>query len=505
MCGINGFIGKTEEAVASMNSAIRHRGPDDTGVFSNGQFTIGNNRLAIIDLSPLGHQPMVSADGRYSIAYNGEIYNYKDLRASLEGMGATFKSHSDTEVILEGFAKWGPEITQRLRGMWGLAILDSKTDTLFLSRDPFGIKPLYLYNDSATIAFSSEIRGLLDNEKIDRAIDKEAVREIILLGYAIAPRTILQNVQALLPGEEITINLRTKQVSSKIQTLDTEQSLPPDDDELEKLLRDSVEHHLIADVPVGLFFSGGTDSSALGIMLKQLGVHLTAYHVAIENRNDTPYAEAIAQELGLSMVSVPFDAKVAQDRLEDAITNLDQPIADTSFLPTLLVSERAKADVKVVLSGEGGDELFGGYIRHQALAKIPLLSGKEFVVIPASSMLQNIPTLLRAHPQLQGFIRLWSSVQKDAIGRYLGETMFGSPLDDSSLIRNSFKQRLESREHPDGVLALDRLIYLPDNLLLKIDTATNRQYFATVHGAMMSGQRAAEEIMSSAASARSAL
>lgn len=502
MCGINGSIGNSENTVLKMNGAIKHRGPDDGGVFANTHFTIGNNRLAIIDLSPLGHQPMTTSDGRYSIVYNGEIYNFKEIKGELELLGVVFKSHSDTEVILEGFAQWGLDITKKLRGMWAFAILDSTKQKLFLARDPFGIKPLYLYDDGKTLAFSSEIKGLLANENIERTINTEAVKNILTLGYPIAPNTILGHTTAILPGEKITIDLNTKKKVSEIQTLETGGNVtPPSDAELEKLLLDSVEHHLIADVPVGLFFSGGTDSTSLAVTLRVLNKKLNVYHVNIKGRKDTEYARNIATHLRLPFKEISLEKENIPKLFEEMIEKMDQPLADSSLLPTMLVSREARKDVAVVLSGEGGDELFAGYTRHQKLSSLPLFSKKPKEPLPWDLLLQKAPILFYGYPQMQGVIRLFASINGDAFEKYYGETGFGRPFDGSGGIPKALRARIKNREHPDGILALDRLVYLPDDLLLKIDTATmayslegrvpflDREIFKVVGGAPISWKK----------------
>lgn len=469
MCGINGLVGRDERAVGAMNERTRHRGPDDTGIYSSDLATIGNNRLAIIDLSPEGHQPMRTGE-RYSIVFNGEIYNYRELRAELSALGVSWKSHSDTEVILEGYAQWGASITKKLRGMWAFAILDEKEETLFLARDPFGIKPLYLYDDGATLAFSSEIRGLLANPKVKGAVNPEALKRLLTLGFALAPETILMHTTALLPGEEIVINLKSKKQRSHINQFEASDA-PTSDEDLEAVLLDSVRHHLIADVPVGLFFSGGTDSTLLAVLLKNLGVELTTYHVAIERRGDTEYAEKIAKHLGLTLRQTTLDTKKAQEELQAATLALDHPLADTSFLPTYLVSQLASKDVKVVLSGEGGDELFGGYPRHPALMNMALKSGLR-TNLPTDRLLRAAPSLLSLYGKMQGAKRLAGSLAGDAYGRYVGEIAFGSPLRSMRDIEHAMHERVSKYATPDQTLALDRLLYLPDVNLLKIDTAT---------------------------------
>ena len=369
-------------------------------------------------------------------------------------------------------------MVERLRGMWAFCIRDSRTGEIFLSRDPFGIKPLYLYNDGKTSAFSSEIKGLLALPQIKREMDIEAVQELLLLGYIVAPKTILKYARALLPGEELILNAAGKEKSRFVRRLDFDSSRadkPPSDDELLGVLEDSVRHHLIADVPVGLFFSGGLDSTVLAMMLQRIGARLKAYHVAVERRADTPFARSIAERLGLDFTEISFspdDASAYVDRFWQA---QDQPFADASFLPTLAVSKRAAKEVKVVLSGEGGDELFAGYNRHRRLGGLIGDIEKDKASRTeksAQTLLRIFPSLASHLPKIRGVLRSSAYWMEDPAEAFIAETAIGSGVIGSQNARRAIHDRLGERERPDAGLALDRLIYLPDDLLAKIDVAT---------------------------------
>jgi asparagine synthase (glutamine-hydrolysing) len=360
--------------------------------------------------------------------------------------------------------------------MWGFAVYDSMGQTLTLSRDPFGIKPLYLYDDGTTIAFSSEIRGLLSIPTISRAIDPRAVSDILELGYIVAPTTILAHARAVFPGETIVFDLSTKTQKSEVMKLDAPRRDAPSDDELAGVLRDSIKHHIIADVPVGLFFSGGIDSSILAQGLSSLGVPMTGYHISIGGKSDTAYAKAIADIFHIPMKERVVDPASVASLFESVFTRMDQPLADSSLLPTLLVSELAKGEVKVVLSGEGGDELFAGYARARRLAG---LHG-DITRLGSSSVLRRIlqkglETLPPSGPLFrytQSTLRRFDAYANDPLGLYVGEVgLFGGVGADTEF-RTRASQRLSLREMTDGPLALDRHFYLPDDLLLKIDTAT---------------------------------
>lgn len=497
MCGIAGVIGgvRDGEDVRNMIHAIKHRGPDDQGFFAMDDLSLGMCRLSILDLSAAGHQPMTSSDGRCTVVFNGEIYNFRELRDELARFGTNFRGNSDTEVVVEAFARWGPEAVSRFRGMWALAVFSRERRELFLARDPFGIKPLYFYDDGALRAFSSEIKGLLAHPSVSRALDAVAVHDILLLGYPLAPRTILKHARALLPGEEVVLNVADGARTSRIVPLvfDEQRAIrPPTDGELFSALEDSVRHHLIADVPVGLFYSGGLDSSVLAAVLKRAGADLTAYHVAVEGRPDTPYARKIAAALGVHMVDVPFAASDVPRLLEHFWKAMDQPLADTGLFPTLLVAERAVQDVKVVLAGEGGDELFAGYDRVRRMQKISAPWVHDVVHETTKGWRVQNPALFRR-------VAVW---RRDLVGSFLAETSLSFGLVDEARARETIASRLCGRETPDGPLAPDRLIYLPDDLLAKADVATmaaslearvpflDRDVFKLVAAAPMSWKRA---------------
>ncbi len=475
MCGINGILGNNEKAIKAMNQATAHRGPDQTNIALFPQCTLGHNRLSIVDLTETGAQPMTTQNGRYTIVYNGEVYNAATLRNELEHLGVTFRGGSDTEVILYAYEKWGPSCVDLFRGMWAFAIYDRDNKTLFLSRDHFGIKPLYLYRDEKTIALSSEIRGLLALPEINKTIDHEAVRDLVFLGYIVAPKTILKNARSLLPGESILINVIDTTEKSYISRLEAPTKEPPTDDELKTTLFDSVKHHLIADVPVGLFFSGGIDSSVLALTLKELGVHLTAFHVEVPGKKDIEFARKITEHCGIKLNTFTLSETHANTLLEEALAHMDEPLGDSSLMPTYTVSKLAKEEVKVVLSGEGGDELFGGYPRAKRLAGLSadIQSGRTGKTLDALIRL-GFP-LSPAHFPLRiarGITRRIKTIRGDALGLFLTETATSAGLVQDASIKERIRGRIKERETPDRGLAFDRLIALPDKLLLKIDTTT---------------------------------
>ena len=507
MCGINGIIGEQREIVERMNRATTHRGPDQEGVSASAGSTIGNNRLAILDLSEAGRQPITTANGRYTIVFNGEIYNFRELRTELERQDATFRGGSDTEVVIEGFAVWGDTLFDRLRGMFALCIRDNENGVLTLARDPFGIKPLYLYNDTKTVAFSSELKGLRAVPHLSKELDTQAIQDLLLLGYILAPKTIFRHVRALLPGEILTLSRQGAIEQRRVMQLAYDEAAfvtPPTDDALCAVLEDSVRHHLIADVPVGLFFSGGIDSTTLAVMLKRLGTSLTTYHVALEDRPDTRYAREIAARLGISLVEIPFGASDVPRVLERFWQAMDQPFADASFLPSLIVAERAVQDVKVVLAGEGGDELFSGYLRHTRMAGAAAdavgMRQEDGLAKLSRTLLRSLPQSTVFLPKMQGLLRR-RSPHYGLAETFLAGTAVGFGVLSTAAAGACIRERMAEREQPDGLLAADRLIYLPDDLLAKTDVASmafslearvpflDREVFHSVAAAPLSWKR----------------
>jgi asparagine synthase (glutamine-hydrolysing) len=374
MCGIFAYIGDTKIDAQGCLLHLAHRGPDYEAYTEEGRVTLGHRRLAIIDLSAEGNQPMQSASGRTTITYNGEIYNYQALREILLQKGIKLRTKSDTEVILAGYEFEGVAFFERMRGMWAFAIHDREKQQLVLARDPFGIKPLfYTVRDGATY-IASELRCL--KRILTLEPDAKAFGPFYTLGYFPAPTTPYKGVYKMLPGEVRAFNLhdstskmlaRTSRFAGVAETV----SALGVTDYLDTILTDSVEAHYVADVPVSILLSGGTDSSLIAALSKKLGRTPTAYHVAIEGSPDTPYATAVAQHLNMDLIIEPLTLEALAKQYEKVWSVIDEPTGDYSFIPTSLVFERIKGHAKVVLSGEGGDEFFGGYFRHKTLASVP--------------------------------------------------------------------------------------------------------------------------------------
>lgn len=382
MCGIVGAFGArgTMECVTRMSESIPHRGPDDCGFqglatgSAIGQGGFGHRRLAIIDLSPTGHQPMLSPDGRWSIVFNGEIYNYRSLRADLEREGARFRGGSDTEVLLEGWIRHGPRYVQRLRGMYALGIWDEAEGRGWVARDPFGIKPLYYAEREGTVLFASEVRALLGSGLVARRLDRRVIAAYLEAGSVPEPWSIIEGVFSLPAGSvaEVRVSEGSARLGEPVQLRLPFQAPAPGTvitdaaeaySHIRDALRSSVEHHLIADVPVGMFLSGGIDSSALVALASEVtDARLSTFTVVFEERafSERAHAEAVARRFDTRHTEIPLSGALMLASLPAAFRAMDMPSVDG--LNTYVVSEGVRAaGLKVVLSGLGGDELFAGY------------------------------------------------------------------------------------------------------------------------------------------------
>jgi asparagine synthase (glutamine-hydrolysing) len=390
MCGIAGTIGFADLAVINaMTAALRHRGPDDGGtrVDPGGAFAFGHRRLAIIDLSPAGHQPMSWADGRFWITYNGEIYNYLELRGELEARGCSFRTRTDTEVLLAAYATWGEDCLHRLRGMFAFAIADTARRRVFLARDRFGVKPLLYAETHGGLFFASELRSFTAAGQVPTEIDRDAVWHYLSFGSVPLPRTIFRQVRSLLPGHALSVGfdvhtLRTwrwwdiataaQAHAAVVARLD----FPAAAEALRERLDEATRYHLVADVPVGAFLSGGVDSAAMvALMRRHVSAPIRTFTVAFggqhQNLSEAEPAARTARALGTQHQEVTVDDAAAASSFDALLDALDQPSLDGAN--TWFVARAAAASVKVALTGLGGDEIFAGYPhfrRHQLAARL---------------------------------------------------------------------------------------------------------------------------------------
>jgi asparagine synthase (glutamine-hydrolysing) len=391
MCGITGFhhLSATSDPaslLSAMTASLQRRGPDAqaTWLSPSGETGLGHTRLSIIDLS-CGHQPMSTEDGRYTIAFNGEIYNYAALREELMREGSRFRTHSDTEVLLEAYRRWGRESLERLHGMFAFALYDAHEDRLFLARDATGIKPLYIAQTGSGLFFGSEIKAVLAAPSVPRRLNPEALFDFLVLGYPILPKTGFADVQEMRPGTwievaggKVTEGAYWRWARNPVE-MDEGEALERTEDALLK----SLEEHLVSDVPLGAFLSGGIDSSLIVALLsKKLGVRIQSFNIkfAEAEYDESPYARMVAQEMGLEHHEIPLERSEPDlEGIKEIVRQFDQPFGDSSALPTYFICQEIRKHVKVALAGDGGDEMFGGYSRFQHAQQAKALGAKPWM------------------------------------------------------------------------------------------------------------------------------
>ena len=369
-----------------MNKALKHRGPDDEGVFRDGAVTLGQRRLMILDLSDAGHQPMSTPDGRYTMVFNGEVYNFKDIRKELD---YPFRSQTDSEVVLAAWQKWGTESVHRFNGMFAFAIWDKKEEVLWLVRDRLGIKPLYWAFQDGNLVFSSEVRALLSSGLVDKTLDEDSLVDYLRYQTVQTPDTILKYVKMLKPGSTLKISLKDKKplvstywnpISSVPQFLDS--SIPQNYDSIKEQVRElfysSVRRRLVSDVPFGAFLSGGIDSSAIvGAMAKVSNRQVKTFNISFaeEEFSEAKYARHIAKMHNTDHTEIKLSPNDFLRYLPDALKSMDHPSGDGPN--TWLVSKVTKeAGITMALSGLGGDELFAGY---PVFKRMVSLTGKQWL------------------------------------------------------------------------------------------------------------------------------
>lgn len=495
MCGICGFISDKAESIESlrkMNDMLSHRGPDDHGEeiyqISDGKYVgFAHSRLSIIDLSERGHQPMHSSDQRISVVFNGEIYNYRELRNELKGY--TFVSGSDTEIIIAAYLEWGIEFVHKINGMFAIAILDRDTNTVYLIRDRIGKKPLYYYKDnSQNMLFASELKALLQASMFKKKINQKVIGRFLYRRYITVPDTIYENTFKLEPGMILKIGEKTFEsykywdVAEKYNQLKYTQHADYNEikAKLKRLLKEAVGRRMIADVSIGAFLSGGYDSSLICALATQITSEpLKTFSIGFwdEKTNEAVYAKEIAKYLKTNHEELYIDEQDMLAVLESIPQCYDEPFADPSQIPTILVSKLAKKKVSVVLSGDGGDELFGGYniyeILQQAYRRRHI--GKLLYGLGKVSGVKN--TALWKNRSI--IYRILSDSNNKEAKTQGGVNSYFDVINYIMLQKaNNFYYEFESRycENRYDILRmlLDMDTYLPEDILTKVDRASMR-------------------------------
>ena len=452
------------DLVAGQCGRLVHRGPDDEGIVVDGALGMGMRRLAIVDVAG-GHQPFHSPDGRYSLVFNGEIYNFRQLRAQLEGDRA-FESHGDAEVILAGYERWGDGVWPRLDGMFAVAVWDRATRALTLARDPIGIKPLYYTDQRAGFAFASELKALTDLPGFAFTTNERALLDYFRFGHVRGPRSIHAEVATLPPGHLLRVGGSGEPTIEPYWQPRYAPAAPLPEREWVERFRatwlDTVAAQMVADVEVGAFLSGGIDSSAVVAAMTRVGdrpVRTFTIGFPDPRYDESPHAEAVAQALGTRHTTRLLDLDQAQDLLPQVAACYDEPFADPSMLPTWYVSKLAAEEVKVALSGDGGDELFFGYKRHATEDRVGRLPA---VVRHAARAVHAIPTLpsRRANEAVQRWTKTAASAGlPSGIARFFAKTQItAAPLRDR-VFQPDFLARAGGGRGEIGRLAAE---YFPD-------------------------------------------
>lgn len=496
MCGIAGFIdlwsSKGERAVDQaqllqrMCDVIRHRGPDDEGFHVQNGVSLGMRRLSIIDLAS-GHQPISGEDGTVTIVFNGEIYNFHELQSKLEARGHTFKTHSDTEAIVHAYEEYGPGCLTDLRGMFAFAIWDDKARSLFVARDRVGKKPLYYTTTrKGTFVFGSELKSILEHPDVNRELDPKALDAYFTLGYVPDPLSIFRDVHKLPPGHYLTLKDGQINVTQYWDFQFREVAPRSEEDYLEELralLDESVRLRLISDVPLGAFLSGGIDSSTVvGLMARNMDQPVKTFSIGFheDSYNELEFARITAKKFGTDHHEFFVTPDICSV-VDELVWHFDEPFADSSAIPTYMVSKLARDHVTVILSGDGGDELFAGYTRYVIERK-----RGGFERLPRS-LREGVMRPLSEHlPHAAWGRNFLHNVSLSPIARYLDSVSVFTTLNRKELYTADFSRsvgtggyvngvfqelaaRVTTGEAVDKLLYIDSRTYLPGDILTKVD------------------------------------
>jgi asparagine synthase (glutamine-hydrolysing) len=518
MCGIVGFKSKShfqslKDQLSAASNSLSHRGPDDAGLFFEQSAGVGlaHRRLSIIDLSSAGHQPMSTGDGKLLISYNGEIYNFKKIRSTLEELGHKFTSATDTEVVLKAYLQWGTDCLEKFIGMFAFAIWDGHHQTLFLARDRLGIKPLYYYLNQSqrTLIFASELKAIMAFKDFAREINTDAVPLFLHYQYIPAPRTIFKNTYKLLPGHFIIYN-GEKVTEQAYWTLSEKPNFSNDPgltekeylQHLDELLTAAVSDRLISDVPLGALLSGGIDSSVVvALMQKISSIPVRTFSIGFREQgyNEAPWAAGVAEHLKTDHTELYVSAKDALDVIPRLPDFYDEPFADSSAIPTFLVSHLTRKQVTVALSGDGGDEQFAGYVRYwttrtmaETFNKWPLpvkkILAKVLGGFPSSWVEKCYRPLQRFLPQrlrVANFQDKWQKLIKQMDQTQISELyrmticLWSEEEITSILAQKLPESQYEHTFQETGdwpllarLMRVDQKTYLPDAMLTKVDRAS---------------------------------
>ena len=502
MCGIAGFCDfkkkSNKQTLVTMTDVLNHRGPDDSGYsFYENNYAhvgLGHRRLSILDLSTHGHQPM--AFENLDIIYNGEVYNFKEIRAELEKFNYTFESDSDTEVILKAYHKWGIKAVDKFIGMFAIAIYDKSQQKMIFVRDRAGVKPFYYYNKDGLFMFASELKSFHENSGFEKNINKDALALYLKYGYILEPYSIFEHTHKLQAGHYLELNIQNSKLSihkywdvvdsynkPKLDISENEAIV-----ETEKLLKSACEYRMVSDVPVGMFLSGGYDSSVVTALLQhERKEKLKTFTIGFKEKgfDEAPYAKEIAKHLGTDHTEFYCTAKDALEIIPKLCEIYDEPFGDSSAIPTTLVSQIAKKQVSVSLSADGGDEIFGGYGKYTGITKkLDTFAKVPDILKPilAKSLRQNIvhksaekfAGMFEAKTRCERFADILSHDEK----QMLKETGQFTKKQLSEVLNYKHKELFTNfdtdiqDDRLSNLLAIDYKTYMVDDILHKVDRAT---------------------------------
>ena len=492
MCGICGFVAKrtiTLNELKTMNDTMYHRGPDDSGeeIFplKDGYFVgMAQRRLSILDLSELGHQPMHSKDGRVTVVFNGEIYNFQELKKQLAGY--EFQSNCDTEVIIAGYLAWGIQFVEKLHGMFAIALFDRETDELFLMRDRIGKKPLYYLLENEELVFASELKPIMACPGFAKKIRTDVIERYLYQQYINAPESIFQNVYKLEPGRILRFKSGEIKISPywDVKTAYHKQkaigapAYPEAKEELKQILQEAVRERMIADVPLGTFLSGGYDSSLITALAQQVSkepVKTFSIGFREERYNEAKYAAKVADYLGTKHTELYIGEQEMLELVDSIPTYYDEPFADSSQIPSMLVSKLARQDVTVALSGDGGDEFFCGYNIYTQVKQAQQLDALGALVYGAcmlpgikhADLLSRLPFRVRVvaanrNPHCK------TQLASDNYLRVIGQML----ADKGASIYYLTEKEYQEKNWQERRMLLDMDTYLPGDILCKMDRAS---------------------------------
>ena len=503
MCGITGVYAYNEIGRISLinlsnaTTALNLRGPDDSGTYLSHAVGLGHCRLSILDPSPDGHQPMQAGEGRYAIAFNGEIYNFKAIRSELQQLGYSFYSETDTEVLIKGFAEWGGlALIEKLNGFFAFACYDNETGELFIARDRMGIKPLLWYQDNDRLLFASEMKSLLAYG-IPRELNYEALHLYLQLNYVPAPHTMINGVQKLQPGHYIQLKNGELKVDQWYRIPYNPVNLNPENKsyehqqaQLRELMDRSVQRRLIADVPLGAFLSGGIDSSVITALAARHVEKLNTFSIGYRDEpffDETKYAKLVAEKHNTNHTVFSLTNQDLYTHLHNVLDYLDEPFADSSAIPVYILSKETKKIATVALSGDGADEVFSGYNKHMAFWRSLNPGAAEKMVAALLPIWKALPksrnsALGNKIRQLQRFAE---GMKLSTAERYWQWATFATANDSLRMLSEESKQQLNpelSQKHKAKILepigkkaGINELLYtdvqlvLPNDMLTKVD------------------------------------